>query len=84
LRLLATIHATIMLKRAAPNGAARDSFCHRCEVTPCHRCEVTPHSALPLWALRIAQRRATARMELSARFKILRDGTEPGAKRLSH
>src|SRR5215831_20925217 len=56
-----------MLKRAAPNGAASDSFCHRCEVTP--------HSALPLWALRIAQRRATARMELSARFKILR--TEP-------
>jgi hypothetical protein len=49
----------------------------------CPLCEVTPRSAFVLRALRVAQRRATARMELSARFKILRDGTEQGAKRLS-
>src|SRR5262249_15462375 len=67
--------ATIMLRRAGPNGAASDSFFHRCGGTP--------HSAPPLLALRIAQRRATARMGLFARFKIFRDGTEPGAKRLA-
>jgi len=44
LRLLATIHATIMLKRAAPNGAARDSIF-------CPAYEVTPRSAFVLWAL---------------------------------
>ena len=48
LRPLATIHATIMLESAAPSGAARDSFGPPCEATP--------HSALPLWALRVAQR----------------------------
>jgi hypothetical protein len=42
LRPLATIHATIMLKRAAANGAASDSIF-------CRPYEVTPRSAFVLW-----------------------------------
>src|SRR5262249_11656120 len=45
-------------------------------------CEIPTRSAFVLWSLRVAQRPRDGKGR-NLRIKILRDGTEQGAKRLS-